>query len=88
MSSDTTKNEDTNSQKRLSGGSVVVWLMALPNGLLCYKLITVKLNSNAYLELLQTTVVPISTLNFGDDFWLLADNASVHKSAKVSDFMI
>jgi len=32
--------------------------------------------------------VPISKLNFGDDFWLQANNASIHKSAKVSDFMI
>ena len=68
----------------MSGWDVMVWLMALPNGLLCYKPITGKFNSNAYLELLQTTVVRISKLNFGDDFWLQSHNDSDHKSPKLA----
>ena len=37
--------------------------------------------------MLQNNVVPILKLNFGDDFWLQEDNASVHKSDKVKEFM-
>ena len=83
-----TKNEEFYKQRRqCGGGSIMVWLMALPNGLLSYKLIPGKFNSNAYIELLQNSVVPILKLNFRDDFWLQEDNASVHKSAKVKQFM-
>ena len=49
----------------------MVWLMTLPNGLLSYKVISGKFNSDAYINTLQNNVVPILKLNLGDDFWLL-----------------
>jgi len=83
-----TKNEEfTRQQRQCGGGSIMVWLMALPNGLLSYQIIPGKFNSNAYIELLKSSVVPILKLNFGDDFWLQEDNAPVHKSSKVKQFM-
>ena len=43
-----TKNEEFYKQRRqCGGGSIMVWLMALPNSLLSYKLIPGKFNSNA-----------------------------------------
>jgi hypothetical protein len=83
-----TKNKVNSRQRRqCGGGSIMVWMMALPNGLLSYKVINGKYNSTAYIELLQTSVVPILKLNFGTDFWLQEDNSPVHKSSKVKEFM-
>jgi len=84
----TSQNEKSMRQKRqCSGGSMMVWLMTLPNGLLSFKVITGKFNSEAYMHMLKTSVVPILKLNFGEDFWFQEDNAPVHKSAKVRKFM-
>lgn len=82
------KNEDISRQRRqCRGGGIMVWMMALPNGLLSYNVIKAKFNSEAYIELLRTSTVPILKLNFGTDFWLQEDNSPVHKSAKVKEFM-
>ena len=65
----------------------MVWMMALPNGLLSYKIIKGKFNSEEYIEMLRTSTVPILKLNFGTDFWLQEDNSPVHKFGKVKEFM-
>ena len=83
------KNEEINRQQRqCGGGSIMIWLMTLPNGLLSYKVIAGKFNSDSYIDMMKMSVVPIMKLNFGNDFWLQEDNASVHKSAKVKHFML
>ena len=80
--------EDISRQRRQWGsGSIMVWMMTLPNGLFSYEIIKRKFNSKAYIAMLQTTIVPILKSNFGSDFWLQEDNSPVHKSTKVKDFM-
>ena len=84
-----TKYEESNRQQRqCRGGSVMIWLMCLPNGLLSYKFISGKFKADAFIELMQMSVVPILKLNFGNDFWLQQDNASVHNCVKARDFMM
>lgn len=82
------KNEHISRQRRqCRGGGIMVWMMALPNGLLSYNVVKGKFNSEAYIALLRTSTVPILKLNLGTDFWLQEDNSPVHKSAKVKEFM-
>ena len=84
----TLKNEICSRQQRqCHGGSIMVWLMTLPNGLLSFKVISGKFNSDAYIQMLKSSVVPILKLNFGEDCWLQEDNAPVHKAVKVKQFM-
>ena len=72
----------------MSGGRVMIWLVSLPNGRLSYNLISGKFKADAFIELMQTSVVTILKLNFGNGFWLQQDNASVHKCVKAKDSMI
>jgi len=84
-----TKKEGNNRQQRqCRGGSIMTWLMSLPNELLSYKPIAGKFNSYSYIYMMKISDVLIMKLNFGKDFWLQEDNASVHKSAKVKHFML
>lgn len=68
------------------GGSVMVWMMLMPNGLLSYKIIDGTFNSMKYIELLCKFVVPIMKLNFSKDFVFQEDNSPVHKSKIVREF--
>jgi len=82
------KNEKINRERRqCKGGGVMVWLMVMPNGLLAHKIIDGKFRSLDYIELLRTCVVPISKLNYGNDFFFQEDNCSVHKAKSVRTFM-
>lgn len=83
-----TKNSPICRMKRqCRGGSVLIWMMAMPNGLLSFTVINGTLNSDKYIALLQNYVVPVIKLNYGKDYWFQEDNASVHKSRKVKEFM-
>lgn len=81
-------NESLIRQRRqCHGGGIMVWMMILPNGLLCHKIIYGRFSSKEYLELLHNVIVPIATLNFGEDFYFQEDNCSVHKAKVVQHFM-
>lgn len=83
-----TKNSNIQRIKRqCKGGSVLIWMMAMPNGLLSFRVIEGTLNSSKYIELIDDYVVPIIKLNYGQNFWFQEDNASVHKSRKVQAFV-
>jgi len=64
----------------------MVWMMAMPNGLLSFNSITGNLNSDKYVEHLSKNVVTIIKLNYGKNWYLQQDNAPAHKSRKVQDF--
>jgi len=51
-------------------GSVLVWPLVLPSGLLNYRIVKDYLNPDKYIELLQTTGVPIMKLDYEDYFLL------------------
>ena len=61
--------------------------MAMPNGLLSFKVIHGNLNADGYTKLLSDRAVPIIKLNYGVNWYLQKDNSHVHKSRKVKDFI-
>ena len=65
----------------------MLWMMVMPNGLMTFRVVKGNLNSNGYIQILKECAVPISKLNYVDDFILQEDNASVHKSKETKKFM-
>ena len=76
-------------QRRHSrGGSVMVWLYCMSNGLLSFRIINGSLKSEDYKELLSESLVRIAKLNFGPNFLVQQDNAPVHRSKLIQKFAI
>lgn len=73
-------------KRQCNGGGIMIWLMVMPNGLLCHKVIQGKFKSHDYINLLKQTVVPIVKLNFENNFYFQEDNCMVHKAKDVKDF--
>ena len=80
-------NENIHQKRQNQGGKLMVWLMALPNGLLSFRFINGKFNSQYYVNLMKEMVIPIMKLNFKNEFWFQEDNCSVHKSKYSTAFM-
>ena len=74
-------------KRQSQGGSVIVWMMAMPNGLLSFKVMKGNMNSDGYINLLSESAVLTKKLNYRDNCWLQEDNSPVHKSKKVKEFM-
>jgi len=81
------KEQSIRQMRIAKGGGFMVWLMVMPNGLLSHKVIDGIFSSKDYIQLLKTSAVPISKLNYGKDFVFQEDNSSVHKAKVVKDFM-
>lgn len=81
------KEKKKRERRQCKGGGVMVWLMVMPNGLLSHKIIIGKFGSKEYLDLLQTSIVPICKLNYGVDFFYQSDNSTVHNAKCVQKFM-
>ena len=74
-------------QRRVcEGGSVMVWMMMLPNGLLSYRFIDGAFNSGKYLIILKECTVPIIKLNMMENFYFQEDNSPIHTSKVVRKF--
>jgi len=63
-------------KRQCGGGSILVWILVLSSGLLCNWIVKGNLNSDKYIELLQTTAVPIMKLNCGEDILIQEDNST------------
>lgn len=74
-------------KRQCDGGGLMVWLMAMPNGLVSHKIIRGKFKALDYIELLKNQLIPIAKLNYGDDFILQEDNAPVHKAKIVKKYL-
>ena len=74
-------------KRQCKGSGVMVWMMAMPNGLLSFKVIQGNLNADGYIKLLSDSAVPIIKLNYGVNWYLQEDNSPVHKSRKVKDLI-
>jgi len=74
-------------RRQCKGGSVMVWMMTMPNGLLSFKVVKGNMNSDGYIRLLSESAVPMIKLNYGENWCFQEDNSSVHKSKKVKEFM-
>ena len=73
--------------RQCGGDDILVWLMAMPNAMLSFKVITSNIHSEKYIKLLTQHVVPIIKLNYRDNQFL-QDNAKVHKSKQVEYFVM
>lgn len=81
------KNECTSRQKRVcGGGKIMVWLMALPNGLLSYRIFRGTFNSDKYLDLLKDKMISVIKLNMCD-FILQQDNSRIHTAKIVQQYL-
>jgi len=74
-------------KRQCQGGGVMVWMMILPNYLVSFRIIEGKFRSQEYLKLLKEQILPIIMLNFGKNFFFQQDNAPVHNSKMVQNFL-
>ena len=83
----TMKNESLSKKRRVcGGGKVMVWLMALPNGLLAHRIYRGMFNSEKYIDLLSNRMLSVMGLNLRT-FVLQADNSRIHTAKKVKAFL-
>ena len=81
------KNRNVIRQKRIcEGGSVMIWMMMLPNGLLSFRLIEKFFNAKQYLCILKETAVPIIKLNMIGISYFQQDNSAIHTAKIIKSF--
>ena len=73
-------------RRQCSGGSVMVWIMVLPSGLLSHHILQGTFTSQKYVDLLRRYVVPVIKLNYKSPIYFQQDNSSVHKAKMVTQF--
>lgn len=74
-------------RRQMGGGSIMVWGMILPNGLIAIQELIGTLNSDKYIELMKTFVVPCMKLNCKVNFNFVQDNCPSHVSAKTMTYL-
>lgn len=74
-------------KRQCGGGSIMMWGMLMPNGLIAVKQMIGKQTSEKYIELLQTFAVPIMNLNMKSEFYFIQDNCSIHVSKLSKQFL-
>lgn len=75
-------------QRRHSrGGSLMVWLYCMSNGLLGFKFVNGSLKSKDYKEFLSESLIRIANANIGPKFLIQQDNAPVHRSKLIQNFV-
>ena len=58
-------------------------MMIMPNGLLSFHIIEGNLNSEKYEYILLKSVIPITKLNLGNNFYFQQDNARPHVAKNI-----
>lgn len=61
--------------------------MLTPNGLVTIKRLEGKVNSEKYIRMLQSSIIPIMNLNMRPNYNFIQDNASIHASRQTQDFL-
>ena len=64
------------------------WGTVVPNGLIWLKEVGRKFKSQDYIGLLKTFAVPLWNLNMTSSYGVVQDNAPIHKSNLVNEFII
>lgn len=83
------KNQNMIRQRRIcGGGSVMVWMMIFPNGLLSFRFIDKTFNSQKYIKILKESVVPLLKLNLGKKAYFQHDNSPIHTSQIIRKFIV
>lgn len=71
----------------LRAPSIMVWAMIMPNGLLSYKIMMGKQNSQKYISILENYALPIIRLNYEKDVIFQQDNCPIHVSKETKNFI-
>ena len=58
----------------------MVCAMMMPNGLLSYRIMRRKQNSQNYIDIIEKSMIPIININYKDDMIYQQDNAPIHVS--------
>lgn len=78
----------TRSKRQMGGGSIMVWGMLLPDGLIHLELMKGRQNSEKYLSLIKDKVKPFLDSRFeNNDYWFQQDNCSIHCAKIVKNWI-
>ena len=74
-------------KRQCGGGSIMVWGMVLPNGIIHLEMVEERMNSEAYINILQDRAIPIIEEYFdGQQYYFQQDNAACHVSKMAMQF--
>lgn len=73
-------------KRQCGGGSLMVWGMVLPTGVLKLKRITGIQKSEDYVNTLSSYCVPYVRNHFGENFVLQQDNCSIHTAKRTMEY--
>ena len=73
-------------KRQCGGGSLMMWGVLMPNGLIALKKQDGRQSSEKYINLLDTFAVPLLKLNMKSNFYLIQDNCSIHVSRIAKDY--
>lgn len=73
-------------KKVLKSPGIMVWAMLLPNGLLSYRIMNGKQNSESYIQIIRESALPILKLNYSHKMTFQQDNAPIHSSKTSKKF--
>lgn len=71
----------------LKSPGLMVWGMVMSNGLVSYRIMYGKQNSDKYINILYDSAINIMKLNVKDKIIYQQDNAPIHKSRKTLEFL-
>lgn len=77
----------TRKRHQMGGASIMMWGMIMPNGLIAVKEVEGTLNSDRYIQLLQSFIVPCMKLNIIGNFNYVQDNCPSHVSKKTMEYL-
>ena len=66
---------------------IMIWGALFYNGTLSFRIVSGTINSEKYIEILKTSLIPMTKLNASHDFVLQQDNCRVHTSHKTKNFL-
>lgn len=81
-------NEEIRMSRNFGGGSVMVWAGFSANGKTELAWVPTKMNSEKYIELLEAVMVEKAEDLCGQDFIFQQDNAAIHVSKKVKEWLV
>ena len=74
-------------KRQCGGGSIMIWGMIMPNGLITIKQMIGRQTLEKYIHLLSTFAVPIMNLNLEPGYNFVQDNCSIHVSKLSRQFL-
>lgn len=77
----------TRERHQMGGPSIMMWGMIMPNGLVAVKEVEGTLNSDLYIDLLKSFIVPCMNLNCQGNYNYVQDNCPSHVSKKTMEYL-